>query len=221
MRLLSTTVVSLLLLLSAMPALAAEVVVFALFKDFAVLTVDGERYKLRKGESTPEGIVLISANSEEAILSINGKEESYPLGSSASVTIGGSGSPEGEPQAEEVRIYPSNGMYLTVGSINGHPVNLLVDTGATYVAMNENTAKKLGIDYRLIGQPGVASTASGQVRTWEVVLSKVKVGGIELTNVEGAVIEGSSPTEVLLGMSFLGRTRMLRDRGMLLLQKKW
>lgn len=200
---------------------AAEIVVFALFKDVAVITVDGQRHQLRVGEQSPEGITLISADSEAAVLSVNGKQERYPLGSMASIPLAGNAGAGAPAVAAEVRIYPVNNMYMTVGSINGYTVRFLVDTGATHVAMNENTAKRLGIAYSDQGEPGVAATANGPVRIWEIALDRVKVGGIELLNVRGAVIEGSSPQEVLLGMSFLGRTRMLRDHGVLLLEKKW
>ena len=210
----------LLVLILAPASQGAEIVVFALFRDVAVITVDGQRYQLRTGEATPEGIILLSADSEAAILSINGQRERYLLGSTNRIPLGPS-QPATPPVAAEVRIYPVNGMYMTAGSINGYPVRFLVDTGATYVAMNENTAKKLGIDYLRLGELGVAATANGQVQIWEVALDRVKVGGIELLNVRGAVIEGGSPEEVLLGMSFLGRTRMLRDDGVLLLEKKW
>ena len=81
-------------------------------------------------------------------------------------------------------------------------MQFLVDTGATSIAMNENEARRLGIDYRVDGKPMVASTASGTSRGWRVTLDRVKIGGIELLGVEAAVIEGGYPTEALLGMSF-------------------
>ncbi|WP_410966326.1 TIGR02281 family clan AA aspartic protease, partial [Salmonella sp. SAL4449] len=88
----------------------------------------------------------------------------------------------------------------------------LVDTGATSIAMNENEARRLGIDYRVDGKPMVASTASGTSRGWRVTLDRVKIGGIELLGVEAAVIEGGYPTEALLGMSFLNRVRWREEQ---------
>ncbi|HSC83403.1 MAG TPA: TIGR02281 family clan AA aspartic protease, partial [Pseudomonas sp.] len=103
---------------------------------------------------------------------------------------------------------------------NGHPVQFLVDTGATTVAMNEGQARRLGIDYRVVGRPMVASTAGGNVRGWRIKLDLVKVGGLEVLGVEAVVLEGDSPTEVLLGMSFLSRVRWREDNGVLLLESK-
>ncbi|RKZ34041.1 MAG: TIGR02281 family clan AA aspartic protease, partial [Gammaproteobacteria bacterium] len=56
------------------PAQAVEKVsVQALFKDMAVLVVDGKRRTLRSGQTSPEGIKLISADSKQAVLEIDGK----------------------------------------------------------------------------------------------------------------------------------------------------
>jgi aspartyl protease family protein len=49
----------------------------------------------------------------------------------------------------------------------------------------------------------------------------VKVGGLEVLGVEGAVIEGDAPVEVLLGMSFLNRVKWREDQGVLLLESKF
>ena len=65
------------------------------------------------------------------------------------------------------------------------------------------------------------TTASGLARAWVVNLKRVKVGEIELTNIRAAVLEGNFPTEVLLGMSFLGRLDMSREGGVLELRKKY
>ena len=66
---------------------AADIVVLGLFRDMAILRVDGTQYKLRTGETSPEGIKLISANSDEAVLEINGRRESYKLGSHTSLSF--------------------------------------------------------------------------------------------------------------------------------------
>ncbi len=209
----------LLLCLLAAPLPAAEVVVLGLFKDFAVLEVDGKRYRLRRGESTPEGIRLVSADSERAVLELDGRRETHRLGSR--IRVGGAARPPEARAPAEVRIWPSRGMYLTAGSINGHPVRFLVDTGASWVSMGEALAKRLGIDYRYRGEPGVAQTANGAVRLYRVTLDRVKVGGLELRNVTGAVLEGDVGDEVLLGQSFLNRTTMVRKGQALILRKRF
>ena len=54
---------------------AADILVLGLFKDMAILRVDGKQYKLRTGEASPEGIKLIAADSEQAVLEIDGRLE--------------------------------------------------------------------------------------------------------------------------------------------------
>ena len=66
----------------------------------------------------------------------------------------------------------------------------------------------------------VASTAGGNIRGWRIKLDRVKVGSIEVLGVEGVVLEGDAPTEVLLGMSFLSRVRWREENGVLLLESK-
>ncbi|WP_313132361.1 retroviral-like aspartic protease family protein, partial [Stutzerimonas nitrititolerans] len=55
---------------------------------------------------------------------------------------------------------------------------------------------------------------------WKVHLNSVKVGAIDVMGVEAVVVEGASPTEALLGMSFLGRVSWREDQGVLRLESK-
>lgn len=192
-----------------------KVSIKGLFKDKAILVIDGKQRLLRTGETSPEGVKLVKADSREAVIEIDGIQSTRGLGTHI-------GSDYAEPESRAVHIYPSNGnMYTVVGSINGFPVNFVVDTGATVVSMNSSQARRLGIDYAVEGRPGLSQTASGIAKIFIVQLKRVKVGDIELTNVEGAVHEGEFPTQVLLGMSFLGRLDIQREGGVLELRKKF
>lgn len=203
-------------LLLASPALLAvnTVVVLGLFQHKAIVVIDGKQQALSVGQTSPEGVKLVSATSNEAVLEIDGKQKTYALGSQVNTHLG-------PPQQTSVTIIRNpQGMFATVGTINGRTVNFLVDTGSTLVAMNSAEAKRLGIDYRLNGQPTTASTASGITPAYVVKLTKVKVGDIELREIDGMVIEGLSPPEVLLGMSFLGRLEMQHSGQTMLLKRK-
>jgi aspartyl protease family protein len=101
------------------------------------------------------------------------------------------------------------GHFVTDGAVNGSPTRFLVDTGATMVAIPAADAVRLGIDYRK-GQRGMTKTAGGMVQVYRVRFDTVKLGGIELTSVEGIVIEQGLDI-ALLGMSFLNRVEMKRD----------
>ncbi|MDH5435814.1 MAG: TIGR02281 family clan AA aspartic protease [Gammaproteobacteria bacterium] len=192
-----------------------KIVVMALFQDKVMLRIDGENRLLSKGKVSPEGIRVISVNSNEAVLEFNGQKKSYPLGSHI-------GSSYKKKEQAEIQIMADNaGMYRTAGSINGMSVYFLVDTGATLIAMNSQHAKKLGIDYRVTGTESFAATASDVVKVHNVKLGTVKVGEITINNVDAIVMEGVQPSSILLGMSFLGRVEMTNDQGLLKLKKKF
>jgi len=193
---------------------AADILVLGLFKDMAILRVDDKQYKLRIGEASPEGIKLIEANSEQAVLEIDGQQETYGLGSHISSKFSA-------PEKAGAIIRPTNGMYQVSGFINRQPVDFLVDTGASSIAMNANLARKLGINFRYEGEEGYSSTASGYAKIYKLKLDSVQVGDIVVNNVEAAVLDGDFPTTALLGMSFLNRVNMKRDGQLLTLEKKW
>ncbi len=190
--------------------------VVALFSDKAMVEIDGKNRLLKKGKTSPEGVLLISADARGAVLEIDGKRESYELGRHVSASYS-------KPKVQEVQIWRNTqGSYTTVGTINGRTVNMLVDTGASSVAMSEVEARRLAIPYRLTGKVVRVSTASsGNVKGYRVVLDRVQVGDILLRNVQGTVIEGSSPREVLLGMTFLGQLQMENSGNMLLLKTRY
>lgn len=193
-----------------------KIVVNGLFKDKAIVTIDGKQRVLKKGKTSPEGALLIESNSKEAIIEVDGQQQTYKLGSQ----IGGNFSAPTE--GKKLILAPdSAGMYNVSGSINGSHVSFVVDTGATLVSMNSNVAKKLGIDYKLVGKEGQSYTASGKSKIYIINLKKVKVGDIELRNVKGAVHEGDFPVITLLGMSFLGQLDMKREGRIMELQKKY
>lgn len=205
----------LLLLSSAAFALESmSILVVGLMRDHAVVQINGKQHVLKVGQISPEGVALIQANSEFALLQYNGVTQSYPLGSQ----FGGVITP---PTAlPSVSIWPTNGMYLTNGAVNGYQVDFLVDTGASAIALNAATAKRIGIDFRQAQQVSVR-TASGQELAYDVVLNEVQLGGITLNNIRALVIDGVEPERALLGMSFLNQLNMQRTGDRLELIKKF
>lgn len=196
-------------------ALATEVNVVGLFNGKAMVIVNGGKQRvLTAGETSPEGIRLISADSSAALLEIDGKRQTLGMGQAANVKpSGGSGNPTTVLSAD------SQGHFMTTGTINGASTRMMVDTGATFVSMSSAEAKRIGLSY-LGGERGAVSTANGVVPAYRVSLSTVKVGNITLNQVEGIVQESSMPF-VLLGMSFLKRLEMRRDGSELTLVKKY
>lgn len=206
--------ISLFYFVSAQFAFAADIIVLGLFKGRAIVKIDGKQRTLKKGKASPEGVILISADSDVAILEVDGKQQEFKLGRHVGTSFK-------NKENAEAKIMRVNGMYSTAGFINGRPVNFLVDTGATWIAMNVHQARSLGINFRYAGKRGMVSTANGIAPVYRVILNKVRVGEIELTNVEAGVLEGDSPREVLLGNSFLNRVEMQRQGQVMLLKQKF
>jgi aspartyl protease family protein len=207
----------LLAVLAAPLALAVDkLVVVGLTKDKAIVEVDGKRRVLSLGEDSPEGLRLRSADSRQAVIEVDGKTDTYRVGTHITSAF------KGPAEQPKLRIFPDpRGMYFTDGTINGTPIHFLVDTGATTIALDKAQARSLGINYRLDGQAGMVSTASNVVKAYRIRLSTVKVGPITLRDVEAAVLDGDAPgSDALLGMSFLSRINMNRDKEVLELQAK-
>ena len=97
-----------------------------------------------------------------------------------------------------------DGHYWATAEVNGQPVRVLVDTGATAVALTVDDARRLGLHPERLPFTRNLATASGAVRAAPVTLAAVQVGDARLDGVSALVVsEGLSSS--LLGMSYLGR----------------
>ena len=193
-----------------------DIHVVALFKDRVMVMIDGKQRLLRSGDSSPEGVRLVSADSVGAVFEYQGRTLERRLDGRVHAAA------ESRQGRDDVLIFRDmRGMFKTVGSINGLPVGFLVDTGASSVAMNSTQARRLGIDFRVQGEPTYVTTASDVTRAYQLKLDVVKVGAIQLRNVTAVVLDGAQPTEVLLGMSFLGRVAMINESDKLILRRKY
>ncbi len=86
----------------------------------------------------------------------------------------------------------------------GRPIRVMVDTGASVVALTRADAERLGVHVTAADFSGTIVTASGRVRAAPVTLASVSIGGTRVNDVEALVIENGLPHS-LLGMSYLGR----------------
>lgn len=191
-----------------------DVSVHGLFGKSAVLVINGKQRMLKQGQTSPEGVTLISSGKSEAVLEVGGKRVNLGLSQHISSNFQAA-------KMAEVRVPRGhNGHYFVSGFINGRAIDFMVDTGASAVALNINQAKALGIDYRN-GQKIQMNTAGGVTDARDVVLSKLTIGNITLYNVRCIVNIGSHPTIALLGNSFLSKVQMIENEGVLLLKKKF
>jgi aspartyl protease family protein len=94
--------------------------------------------------------------------------------------------------------------------VNGAPMRMLVDTGASFVTLTQADARAAGISPGELMFNQRASTANGTVRMAPVTLREVRIGQLSLDDVRAAVLENLNVS--LLGMSFLGRLQSYEMR---------
>jgi aspartyl protease family protein len=201
--------------LAATAACATDVTVVGLFPGKAVITVNrGAPRIIAIGETTAEGVKLITSDSKGVVLEIDGKRQTLEMGQHFE-----SAAQTGSRQSVTLPA-DSRGHFVADGKVNGTHMRFLVDTGATLVALPASEAARLGIDYRK-GQRGMSQTANGPAAVYRVMLDSVTLGDITILNVEGLVHEGAGLEFALLGMSFLNRTEMRREGQALTLIKRY
>ena len=201
------------LLLLAPLVQAGSVDVVGLFPGKAVLIVDGANPKTYSvGTIVTGGTRLVAVTETAAILEEHGKRLSLPIGSHFSRTEAAGG-------ASVTLQADGRGHFMTPVQINGMSTPMLVDTGATLVMLSSDDARRLGIDYKN-GQRAYVNTANGRVPAFQVRLNSLRVGDIELSQVDALVQETGLPFG-LLGMSFLNRTQMRRDGEQMVLTKRY
>lgn len=182
--------------------------------DKALLMIDGSPRTVAVG-STVQGVKLVGVTTEAAVVELGGKRVTVPLGG-AQVNLGGAASEGGGSRI--VLAAGSGGHFSAGGSINGRAVEFMVDTGASVVSMGQSDAERIGLKYRE-GQRGTAQTANGPVPVHRVMLTSVRIGDVQVYNVEALVIPAQMPY-VLLGNSFLTRFQMKRENDVMTLERR-
>ena len=109
------------------------------------------------------------------------------------------------PRATDAQILrAADGHYWADALIEGRAVRVMVDTGASVVALTRADAARLGLKLEAADFSSTVVTASGEVRAAPVSLSAVAVAGARVEQVQALVVEAGLPHS-LLGMSYLGR----------------
>ncbi|MEL6372642.1 MAG: TIGR02281 family clan AA aspartic protease [Pseudomonadota bacterium] len=127
-----------------------------------------------------------------------------------------------EPRrAFQVELKPDKrGHHVTRAAINGRDIRVLVDTGATIVALTAQDAERAGVYVRRGDFTHRVSTANGTARAAPVTLERVRIGDIVVRNVRGVVLEEGRLKVTLLGMSFLRQlSKVEMRRGVLTLEQ--
>ncbi len=130
-------------------------------------------------------------------------------------TISGASKSPGVPSPVAVSTMSTHGKYVITANdagqfhadfrLNGRTVNALVDTGATYVVINESTARKIGIPASRLDFRYETNTANGTTKAARIVLDRIEIGTLKVRDVETFVLKDDSLSSTLVGMSFLNK----------------
>ena len=184
----------------------------------ALLVIDGVPRVVAVGAAV-QGVRLVSLSDTQAEVEIGGRRQTLVAGASpVRVSAADAAASSASSVTEIVLTAGSGGHFTTAGQINGKAVTFMVDTGATAIAMGQADADRLGVNYKNAPR-SFAGTANGRVPVSLVTLSSVRVGEVEVANVQ-AVVMPTAMEHVLLGNSFLTRFQMKRDNDVMRLTKR-
>ncbi|CAN7712768.1 MULTISPECIES: retropepsin-like aspartic protease family protein [Pseudomonas] len=108
------------------------------------------------------------------------------------------------------------GHFVASGHINGQPVNFMLDTGATDVAIPAQLAQRLKLEQ---GFGVTLSTANGRTEGYRTRVDRLQLGDIVLRDVRAIVVPGLDGDQVLLGMSALNKLEFTQRGGTMLLRQ--
>ncbi len=200
----------------AMAAAAAQGVVLAgRMGERALLMVDGQPRTLGVGQTAAD-VRFVGWQDESAVVERDGARFLLRMGAAAPTRLAGA-APASSGREIVIAAGPG-GHFITAGSINGRSVRFMVDTGATVLALGRDEAQRLGLDLST-AQPAVSETANGRVAVQLLTLSRVRVGDVEVANVDAVVVPAAMPY-VLLGNSFLTRFQMRRENDEMRLEQR-
>ena len=182
----------------------------------AILIVNGNPPKTVAVGESYQGVKLVSLRAEQAVVELDGKRVNLRM--DTPVSIGGGGG-TGGGGSRVVLSADSRGHFMTQGAINGRPVTFMLDTGATSIALSADDALRIGLDYSK-GQRVVMNTANGQAQGYRLRLQSVRVGDVEVYDIDAIVSPQAMPF-VLLGNSFINRFSMRRDADQMVLEKRY
>jgi len=108
------------------------------------------------------------------------------------------------------------GHYVSSGTINGHNVVFLLDTGATEIAIPESIADQIG----LIKKRSIrVKTANGTANAYKTRIDSAALGEIRLYDLNATILTNMNGDEVLLGMNFLKHFEIIQKGKMLTIKQ--
>ncbi|TIQ73228.1 MAG: TIGR02281 family clan AA aspartic protease, partial [Mesorhizobium sp.] len=112
----------------------------------------------------------------------------------------------------------SRGHFTSAFKLNGRTVDGMIDTGATLVAINGSTARRIGISLNASDFKHQVNTANGAIKAALVTVDRLQIGKITLDGVQAVVLDDKALRTNLIGLSFLQRLEKYQvENGALLL----
>ncbi len=182
----------------------------------ALLVIDGGTPKSVNVRDIYLGVKLISLHDNVAVVEVAGVQRTLRIGESPVSIKGRPGATDG---GVVVLHAGSHGHFVSAGQINGQAVQFMVDTGASLVSLSVAEAERIGLNYKA-GQVVRMNTANGVSQGWLTKLSSVRLGSVNVYEVDAVVSSGGMPY-VLLGNSFLARFQMVRTNEQMVLEKRY
>ena len=206
------------LALATMPSLAGAqaVALTGILGDKALLIIDGAPPSLLAVGSSKAGVKLLGLDAATQSVSIEAAGQLRQLRVGDSPVSVGAKTHHGGGRFITIPA-GKDGHFFTDGYINGRSSKFMVDTGASAVVLGRAEADRLGLDYKKIPSSVQVRTANGVTSAQPIRLQKLRVGEVELLDVEAII--GPDLPFILLGNSFLSHFKMERNNDMMRLER--
>ncbi len=106
-----------------------------------------------------------------------------------------------------------NGHFFARAYINGQPIAVMVDTGATKIALTYKDAESLGLRPNSLDFTMTSRTANGTARMAPIELDSVRIGDVEVSDLRGSIAQEGKLHITLLGMEFIRKLERFEMRG--------
>jgi aspartyl protease family protein len=188
-----------------------EVTLVGVFPNKALLVIGKGAPRTVPAGQTVDDVTVVSVASNEAVIEVHGQRRIIKIGQHYAALSTGND--------KIILSADVGGHFFADARVNGGMLRLMVDTGASVVAIPARDANRLGVRY-LSGDRINVLTANGATTAYRVKIDTIVIGGITMNNVD-AVVQESGLFMPLLGMSFLARTNMQREGDTMTLTKRF
>ncbi|WP_027015325.1 retropepsin-like aspartic protease family protein [Comamonas composti] len=197
-------------------AMAQSVSLGGIMGSKALLVINGAAPRAVSVNESLQGVRVLKVGPDSAEIEAGGQRQTLYLGQ-APMSIGRMSA--GTPLARRLVLKADGrGHFVEQGRINGKAMTYIVDTGASAITIGRSDAERMGLSYQQ-GRSIVMRTANGETQGWHMRLASVRIGDLEVSDVD-AVIAPQSIPYVLLGNSFLAHFQMTRKGDEMVLEQR-